>query len=78
MLQSTASSPEREVPSTGYAHWLPVLNKSRSMPMVSFIKAVNSGSNCPRMGKDRARSTRGSTSTGPGVMIVRCEGAKSA
>ncbi|MNC81808.1 hypothetical protein D3C75_1350610 [compost metagenome] len=54
-----------------------VTNSSRSISIVSFIIPVNSGSNCPNTGKDMARSTRGSTSTGPGVIMHRRDGDKS-
>src|SRR4051812_48945128 len=72
----TASMPDLDVPSIGYDHSFVVRKTSRSLTIVSFISAVNSGSNCPKIGKDIARSTLGSTSTGPGVMIVRGEGEK--
>ena len=39
--------------------------------MVSFMYAVNSGSNWPCSGIDMARSTRGSTLTGPGPISSR-------
>ena len=38
---------------------------------------VNCGSNCPSMGIDIARNTRGSTSTGPGPISLQGDGLRS-
>ena len=75
-LTKHASMPAEPGAETGIVSSLFVLNRFFSIPFVSSIMRMNSGSKCPIVGRAMADRTRGLTSDGPGPISVRTGGWK--
>src|SRR5487761_2635670 len=73
-LTKQVSIPAEPGAETGMVNSLAAWKANFSSTFISSISDTNSGSRWPSVGRDRALSTRGLTSEGPGPMSTRCGG----